>query len=106
MRSAGLVVTDPFILLTADPLILTLLFRSVTGNTVQFALGCQSVVAVDLDQQRLHMAQHNASLYGVAAKVQFHCGTNPNTAQHNSLCCALRCACADFQVILWRFRRM
>ncbi len=44
------------------------------GNAIGFArAGCQ-VVAIEIDRERLAMAQHNAKIYGVADRIQFVCG--------------------------------
>lgn len=43
------------------------------GNTLGFARAGLSVVAVERDAARLEMAQANARLYGIAAKVEWRC---------------------------------
>ncbi len=44
------------------------------GNAIGFArAGCE-VLAIELDRQRLAMAEHNARLYGVADRIEFVCG--------------------------------
>jgi trimethylguanosine synthase len=43
------------------------------GNAIGFArAGCE-VLAIELDRQRLAMAEHNARLYGVADRIEFVC---------------------------------
>eukprot|EP00300_Choanocystis_sp_HF-7_P014857 c18855_g1_i3.p1 GENE.c18855_g1_i3~~c18855_g1_i3.p1 ORF type:complete len:207 (-),score=49.04 c18855_g1_i3:17-637(-) len=49
-------------------------FCGVGGNTIQFALVCDHVIAIDIHPARLEMARHNAEVYGVANKVDFICG--------------------------------
>ncbi|KAL6062125.1 Trimethylguanosine synthase, variant 2 [Balamuthia mandrillaris] len=46
------------------------------GNSIQFALhsGCERVIAIDIDAERLLLAQHNAAVYGVAHKIDFIAG--------------------------------
>ena len=46
-------------------------FCGVGGNTIQFARYFDEVIAVDLDEGRLEMARHNASIYGLADKIKF-----------------------------------
>eukprot|EP00743_Colponemidia_sp_Colp-15_P006612 GILK01007126.1.p1 GENE.GILK01007126.1~~GILK01007126.1.p1 ORF type:complete len:604 (-),score=108.36 GILK01007126.1:232-2013(-) len=46
-------------------------FCGVGGNAIQFALAGKRVIAVDLDESRLELAQHNAAVYGVADKIEF-----------------------------------
>lgn len=41
------------------------------GNAIQFAKTCNRVVAIDIDTSKLAMAKHNASIYGVAHKIEF-----------------------------------
>ena len=43
----------------------------VGGNTIQFAMLFDKVIAIDLDAGRLEMARHNASIYGVADRIEF-----------------------------------
>ena len=44
------------------------------GNAIGFArAGCR-VVAIDSDAQRLRLARHNATVYGVERRIQFHHG--------------------------------
>ncbi|KAK9811438.1 hypothetical protein WJX72_003916 [[Myrmecia] bisecta] len=58
-RCAGAVVVDAF--------------AGVGGNTIQFAAACRHVIAVDVCQARLELAQHNAGVYGVVQKADFVC---------------------------------
>lgn len=41
------------------------------GNAIQFANTCESVIAIDIDANKLAMAKHNAAIYGVAHKIEF-----------------------------------
>jgi predicted RNA methylase len=41
------------------------------GNAIGFARAGCSVTAIDTNTARLHMARHNASLYGVAPRIRF-----------------------------------
>lgn len=50
-------------------------FCGVGGNTIQFAKTCKYVIAVDLDPVRLACARHNATIYGVADKIEFVLGS-------------------------------
>ena len=49
-------------------------FCGVGGNTIQFAMTCDHVIAIDLDPVRLMCAAHNAVVYGVRDKIDFICG--------------------------------
>eukprot|EP00735_Rhodelphis_limneticus_P002027 TRINITY_DN12766_c0_g1::TRINITY_DN12766_c0_g1_i1::g.28594::m.28594 TRINITY_DN12766_c0_g1::TRINITY_DN12766_c0_g1_i1::g.28594 ORF type:complete len:208 (-),score=47.16,sp/Q923W1/TGS1_MOUSE/50.48/2e-58,Methyltransf_15/PF09445.5/3e-45,Methyltransf_26/PF13659.1/2.7e-11,UPF0020/PF01170.13/2.5e-09,Met_10/PF02475.11/4.4e-08,Methyltransf_31/PF13847.1/6.5e-08,Methyltransf_18/PF12847.2/2.8e-07,MTS/PF05175.9/5.2e-05,Methyltransf_25/PF13649.1/0.00016,Cons_hypoth95/PF03602.10/9.9e-05,Methyltransf_3/PF01596.12 len=49
-------------------------FAGVGGNTIQFALVCDKVIAIDIDARRLECARHNARVYGVEDKIEFICG--------------------------------
>lgn len=44
------------------------------GNAIGFARADCDVVAIEIDQDRLEMAKHNARLYGVADRIEFICG--------------------------------
>lgn len=44
------------------------------GNTIGFARGGSTVVAIDVDPGRLALARHNAALYGVGDRVRFRVG--------------------------------
>ncbi|KAL0484086.1 trimethylguanosine synthase [Acrasis kona] len=48
-------------------------FSGVGGNAIQFALheNCERVIAVELNENRIKCAAHNASIYGVADKIEF-----------------------------------
>jgi trimethylguanosine synthase len=50
-------------------------FCGVGGNTIQFAKTCNYVIAVELDPVRLACARHNATIYGVAHKIEFVLGS-------------------------------
>lgn len=45
----------------------------VGGNAIGFARAGCSVVAIEIDQERLAMAEHNARVYKVADRIQFIC---------------------------------
>ena len=49
-------------------------FCGVGGNTIQFAMTCERVIAIDLDPVRLAMAKHNAKVYGVEDRIEFILG--------------------------------
>ncbi|KAF9921167.1 Trimethylguanosine synthase [Linnemannia zychae] len=44
------------------------------GNTIQFAMTCHRVIAIDIDPVRLDCARHNAKIYGVEDRIEFICG--------------------------------
>ncbi|KAL0143620.1 RNA cap guanine-N2 methyltransferase-domain-containing protein [Mucor lusitanicus] len=44
------------------------------GNSIQFALTCERVIAIDLDPVKLHCARENAKIYGVADRIEFILG--------------------------------
>ncbi|XP_056276770.1 trimethylguanosine synthase isoform X2 [Pseudoliparis swirei] len=46
-------------------------FCGVGGNAIQFALAGKRVLAVDIDPVRLDLARHNATVYGVADRIDF-----------------------------------
>ncbi len=46
-------------------------FAGCGGNTIAFARTCAHVIAIDNNRARLDMARHNASVYGVAHKIEF-----------------------------------
>lgn len=48
-------------------------FAGVGGNSIQFARTCASVLALDIDPQRLSMASHNAAVYQTEASIEFVC---------------------------------
>lgn len=45
------------------------------GNAIQFAFTCARVIAIDIDASRLALARHNATVYGVADRIEFVHGT-------------------------------
>ncbi|KAF9082986.1 Trimethylguanosine synthase [Mortierella sp. AD031] len=49
-------------------------FCGVGGNTIQFAMTCHRVIAIDIDPVRLECARHNARIYGVEDRIEFICG--------------------------------
>ena len=49
-------------------------FCGVGGNTIQFAMVCSHVIAIDIDAQRIEYARHNAEVYGVADRIEFIVG--------------------------------
>lgn len=49
-------------------------FCGVGGNTIQFAMTCHRVIAIDIDPVRLNCARHNARIYGVEDRIEFICG--------------------------------
>lgn len=49
-------------------------FCGAGGNTIQFAKTCQKVIAIDIDEKKIEMAKHNASIYGVADRIEFIVG--------------------------------
>jgi hypothetical protein len=44
------------------------------GNAIGFARAGCTVTAIEINENRLAMAQHNAGLYGVAHRIKFICG--------------------------------
>eukprot|EP01102_Stenamoeba_stenopodia_P009005 TRINITY_DN2641_c0_g1_i3.p1 TRINITY_DN2641_c0_g1~~TRINITY_DN2641_c0_g1_i3.p1 ORF type:complete len:505 (+),score=163.31 TRINITY_DN2641_c0_g1_i3:32-1516(+) len=46
-------------------------FCGVGGNTIQLARTCKKVIAIDIDEERLKMCQHNAKVYGVYDRIEF-----------------------------------
>ncbi|CAG8537191.1 2850_t:CDS:2 [Funneliformis caledonium] len=46
----------------------------VGGNTIQFAKTCKKVIAIDIDEKKLHYAKNNASIYGVEDNIEFILG--------------------------------
>ncbi|KAF9950487.1 Trimethylguanosine synthase [Mortierella alpina] len=49
-------------------------FCGVGGNSIQFALTCHRVIAIDIDPVRLECAKNNARVYGVEDRIEFICG--------------------------------
>ena len=56
-------------------------FAGVGGNAIQFAHTCERVIAVDLDLPRLRLAQHNATVYEVAERIEWLHGDFLHLAQ-------------------------
>lgn len=46
-------------------------FCGAGGNSIQFALASRRVIAVDIDPAKVELARNNASVYGVADKIEF-----------------------------------
>ncbi|CEL60865.1 hypothetical protein RSOLAG1IB_04104 [Rhizoctonia solani AG-1 IB] len=46
-------------------------FCGVGGNTIAFAQTCERVIALDISPTRLAIARHNATIYGVADRIEF-----------------------------------
>ncbi|KAF9800339.1 hypothetical protein SFRURICE_002908 [Spodoptera frugiperda] len=44
------------------------------GNTIQFAQTCNRVVAIDIEPNKIAMAKHKATIYGVHEKIEFITG--------------------------------
>lgn len=44
------------------------------GNTIQFAKEFRRVVAIDVDKERIQMAQHNAEIYNVSKSIAWITG--------------------------------
>ena len=49
-------------------------FCGVGGNAIAFAQTCERVIAIDNDETRLQLARHNATIYGVADRIEFVLG--------------------------------
>lgn len=49
-------------------------FAGCGGNVIQLARTCKHVVAIDIDPEKIRMAQHNARIYGVADKIEWIVG--------------------------------
>ena len=49
-------------------------FCGAGGNTVQLAFTCERVIAIDIDEKKIELAKHNASIYGVADRIEFIVG--------------------------------
>ncbi|KAI8992318.1 RNA cap guanine-N2 methyltransferase-domain-containing protein [Pilobolus umbonatus] len=45
------------------------------GNSIQFALTCERVIAIDIDPVKLHCARENAKIYGVEDRIEFILGS-------------------------------
>ncbi|KZT69236.1 S-adenosyl-L-methionine-dependent methyltransferase [Daedalea quercina L-15889] len=46
-------------------------FCGVGGNAIAFAKTCERVIALDISPVRLALARHNATIYGVADRIEF-----------------------------------
>lgn len=46
-------------------------FCGAGGNSIQFAMVCDRVIAIDIDPKKIRMARHNARIYGVEDKIVF-----------------------------------
>jgi trimethylguanosine synthase len=46
----------------------------VGGNAIQFAFTCDKVIAMDINPEKVKLAKHNATIYGVADKIEFLVG--------------------------------
>ncbi|XP_059616864.1 uncharacterized protein LOC132261868 [Phlebotomus argentipes] len=55
-------------------------FCGVGGNTIQFAMTCLKVIAIDIDPKKIEMAKHNATVYGVRDRIEFIVGDFTNLA--------------------------
>lgn len=49
-------------------------FCGVGGNAIQFAFTCERVIAIDIDPLKIALARHNATVYGVADRIEFIVG--------------------------------
>nr|CAD7572443.1 unnamed protein product [Timema californicum] len=49
-------------------------FCGAGGNTIQFALLCERVIAIDKDPRKVALARNNAEVYGVADRIEFIVG--------------------------------
>jgi len=49
-------------------------FCGAGGNSIQFAMKCTRVIAVDIDPRKVELARHNAKVYGVEDKIEFIVG--------------------------------
>lgn len=49
-------------------------FCGAGGNSIQLAMTCHRVIALDIDPLKISMAKHNASIYGVSDRIEFICG--------------------------------
>lgn len=48
-------------------------FCGAGGNSIQFAMTCDKVIAIDKDPNKIKLARSNAKIYGVAEKIEFVC---------------------------------
>ncbi|ROT86083.1 Trimethylguanosine synthase [Penaeus vannamei] len=49
-------------------------FCGAGGNAIQLAATCNHVIAIDIDPEKIAMAYHNASVYGVEHRIEFIVG--------------------------------
>lgn len=49
-------------------------YAGVGGNTIQFAMTCYHVIAIEIDPKRIELIRHNARIYGVEDRIEFICG--------------------------------
>ena len=49
-------------------------FCGAGGNTIQLALTCNHVIAIDIDPVKIELAKHNAAVYGVENRIEFIVG--------------------------------
>lgn len=49
-------------------------FCGVGGNSIQFAMTCNHVIAIDIDPVKIELAKNNARVYGVEDRIDFICG--------------------------------
>nr|XP_023016565.1 uncharacterized protein LOC111505903 [Leptinotarsa decemlineata] len=49
-------------------------FCGAGGNSIQFALTCKRVIAIDIDPNKIELAMNNAEVYGVSHKIDFITG--------------------------------
>ncbi|KAK3534226.1 hypothetical protein QTP86_007028 [Hemibagrus guttatus] len=56
---------------TSQSLVIVDAFCGVGGNSIQFALTGNTVIAIDIDPVRLALARHNAAVYGVSERIDF-----------------------------------
>ena len=68
------------------------------GSTIQLALTCQRVVAVDVSPERIEMARHNARIYGVEDRIEFICGDAVAVMQRLKVCAVNNSYCTNSYV--------
>ncbi|XP_034946685.1 uncharacterized protein Tgs1 [Chelonus insularis] len=49
-------------------------FCGAGGNTIQFAMTCERVIAIDIDEKKIELARNNARVYGVEDRIEFIVG--------------------------------
>ncbi len=49
-------------------------FCGVGGNSIQFAMTCNKVIAIDIDPKKVEAAKNNARVYGVEDRIEFIIG--------------------------------